>query len=155
MSSVASPYTRVTSEYLDYYQTVAALVYIANFHAVFWEAKDDEGVLWKWGGHGGDDYDVSEGETGAGGWAEGSLSDNLDVMKAGVRKRFVEGLAQKRRARTVVHGDYRSGNMMMLPWVEGGGSEYIQMVACDFKKSGKGYGMQVSRATHASHMRHT
>ena len=58
---------------LDYYQTVAALTYLAEFHAALWEAKDENSTVFSLGGFGGDDYPLL-GEGGdkptSGSWGE-------------------------------------------------------------------------------------
>jgi hypothetical protein len=133
-------HVRVATRYLDYYQTVAALTYIAKFHAVFWEAKDEDGKLWPYGGHGGEDYVVSTERNNDGRWGE--LSERLNTMKSAVRGRVMDGISSSRKWRTVVHGAYQTSNLLMVPYVEGiSESEYPDVCSTDFKKSGKGYGM--------------
>ena len=136
LSDVASAvnFSRADHEYLDYYQTVAALKYLAKFHAVMWESKDEGGKIWARGGRGG-----GEAAGGEGSWGE--LSEKLAALAGGVGARIEDGLARGRKHRTVVHGDFVSASLLFVPNVEGAASDLPQVAATSFKRAGKGYGM--------------
>ncbi|GMH88951.1 hypothetical protein TrST_g1663 [Triparma strigata] len=121
---------------LDYFQTVACLTYLAEFHAVHWESKESESSLFSFGGHGGSDYDLtSGGESSGGSWGE--VGSKLIEMRVPLRRRLNDSLTRSRRHRTVIHGSFESSNLIFFP----SSNPHPTISSTDFKLSGLGYGV--------------
>eukprot|EP00520_Triparma_pacifica_P012512 CAMPEP_0118632410 /NCGR_PEP_ID=MMETSP0785-20121206/431_1 /TAXON_ID=91992 /ORGANISM="Bolidomonas pacifica, Strain CCMP 1866" /LENGTH=390 /DNA_ID=CAMNT_0006523181 /DNA_START=14 /DNA_END=1182 /DNA_ORIENTATION=+ len=123
---------------LDYYDTVAAIMYLADFHSIHWESRDNEaGSIFELGGGIGRVDAIERDDDGTGTW--GDLSDKLATMKAGLTRRVEEGMHRSRKHRTIIHGNFVSSNLMLYP--SSNPEAYSTCASFDFKKAGRGYGV--------------
>ena len=110
-------------------------MYLADFHSIQWESKDEDGTIFELGG--GLDLEDEGGTDDEGNWGE--LGDKLATMKSGLLNRVTTGLQRTRKHRTIIHGDFVSSNLAFFP--SSIPDTYSSCAAFDFKKAGRGYGV--------------
>ncbi|GMH74435.1 hypothetical protein TrLO_g15831 [Triparma laevis f. longispina] len=137
LSTTSASFPGTSTLKLDYYQTVSALTYLAEFHAIHWESKDEESTIFSFGGHGNSDYDLTQGES-SGSW--GDLGEKLYEMRIPLRKRIKNNLLCSRKHRTIVHGYFSSKNLIIYPNMSEDNG-YPKIACTDFKLAGLGYGV--------------
>ena len=113
---------------------------MAEFHACHWELKDEESTVYSLGGFGGDDYPL-RGEQGeeqtSTSWGE--MGEKLHTMREPLLRRIRMGLLRSRKHRTIVHGMFKSSNLILHPSSDP--EAYSTVSCCDFKLAGRGYGV--------------